>query len=79
MSNSLGPHGYTVHGILQARILEWVAVPSPRDLANPGIEPWFPALQAYSLPAEPPREPTSSQGHTKITTIYRVTLVRSEN
>ena len=28
--------GSSVHGILQARILEWVAVPSPRDLLNPG-------------------------------------------
>ena len=30
MSNSLWPHDYTVHGILQARILEWVAVPFSR-------------------------------------------------
>ena len=30
----------SVHGILQARILEWVAMPSPlRDLPNQGIEP----------------------------------------
>ena len=34
---------YPVHGILQARILEWV--PSPGDLPDPGIEPWSPALQ----------------------------------
>ena len=26
-------------GILQARILEWVAMPSSRDLPNPGIKP----------------------------------------
>ena len=26
-----------VHGILQARILEWVAMPSSRGLPNPGI------------------------------------------
>ena len=25
--------------ILQARILEWVAMPPPEDLPNPGIEP----------------------------------------
>ena len=43
---------YTVHGILQARILEWVAFPSPGDLPNPGIEPGSPALQADSLPTE---------------------------
>ena len=47
---------YTVHGILQARILEWVTVPSPGDLPNPGIEPRSPALQADSLPSEPLRD-----------------------
>ena len=30
----------SVHGILQARILQWVAMPSSRgDLSDPGIEP----------------------------------------
>ena len=31
--------GSSVHGILQARILEWVACPPPGDLPNPGTEP----------------------------------------
>ena len=52
------PIDYTVHGIFQARILEWVAFPSPGDLPNPGIEPRSPALQADSLPAEPQGEPS---------------------
>ena len=43
------PPGFSVHGILQARIVEWIAFPSPEELPNPGIEPWFPALQADSL------------------------------
>ena len=29
----------SVHGILQARILEWAAIPSPGDLPDPGIKP----------------------------------------
>ena len=34
------PPGSSVHGILQARILEWVAVfPPSRDLSDPGVEP----------------------------------------
>ena len=33
------PPGPSVHGILQARILEWVAMPSSRALPDPGIEP----------------------------------------
>ena len=49
------PTDYIVHGILQARILEWVPFPSPGDLPNPEIKPRYPTLQADSLPAEPPR------------------------
>ena len=51
------PMDYTVYGILQARILEWVAFPSPGDLPNPGIKPRSPTLQADSLPAEPQGKP----------------------
>ena len=53
--------GSSVHGILQARILEWVEpFPSPGDLPNPGIKSGSPALQADSLPSEPPGKPTKS-------------------
>ena len=38
--------GSSVHGIFQARILEWVAIPFFGDLPNPGIEPRSPALQS---------------------------------
>ena len=44
-------------GILQARTLEWVVMPSPGDLPNPGIDPRSPLLQADYLLSEPPREP----------------------
>ena len=33
------PPGSSVHGILQASILDWVAMVSSRDLPDPGIEP----------------------------------------
>ena len=42
------------HGIFQARVLEWVAIPSPEDLPHPKIEAGSPALQADALPSEPP-------------------------
>ena len=48
------PPGSSVCGILQARILERVAICFPRDLPNPGIEPESPALQVDSSPPEPP-------------------------
>ena len=46
-----GPSGSSVHGILQAWILEWVAIP---DL---GIEPGSLTLWADSLPSEPLGKP----------------------
>ena len=57
MSNSFRPMDSSltdssIHELLQARILEWVAVPSPGDLTNPGIQLISPALQVYSLPSE---------------------------
>ena len=51
------PVDCTVHGILQARILEWVTFSFSRDLPNPGIKPRSPTLQADSLPAEPQGSP----------------------
>ena len=38
--------GSSVHGILQAGILKWVAIPSSRDLPDPGIKPRSSELQA---------------------------------
>ena len=56
--------GFSVHGIFQASVLEWVAISFsrgsswPGDLPDPGIEPRSPALQADALPSEPPGKPT---------------------
>ena len=41
--------GCSIHGILQARILEWDAISTPEDLPDPGIEPMSPALAAGFL------------------------------
>ena len=51
--------GYSIHGIFQARILEWIAIPSPGDLPNPGIKLGFLALQEDALPSEPPGKPSN--------------------
>ena len=32
------PPGFSVHGIFQARILEWVPRPPPGDFPDPGME-----------------------------------------
>ena len=53
------PQGSSVHGILQARMLEWGFCPwdSPGDLPDPGMEPASSAFQADPLPSEPPGNP----------------------
>ena len=58
------PPGSSVHGILQARILEWVAIPPPGDLPTQG---WNLCLlhllhwQAGYLPLAPPGKPPNSR------------------
>ena len=52
--------GASVHGILQARILEWVAVSFCRDAPGSGTAPRSPALQADPLPSEPPGKDSES-------------------
>ena len=41
--------GSSIHGILQARKLEWVAMPSSGDLPDPGIEPVSVSLMSPAL------------------------------
>jgi len=56
---------YTVHGILQARLLEWVAFPFFRGSSQPRS----PALQVDPLSAEP-------QGKPKITGVGSLSLLQ---
>ena len=69
---------YTIHRILQARILKWVPFPSPGDLPNPGIEPRSPALQVDSLPAEPPGKPKNT-GVGSLSTLQGIFLTQELN
>ena len=52
---------YTVHGILQTRILERVAIPFSRGSSSqPTDQTRSPSLQVDSLPAEPPGKPKNT-------------------
>ena len=53
---------WTVRGIVQARILEWVAYPFSMGSSQPGIELGFPTLQADSLPTELSGKPKCWRG-----------------
>ena len=63
VSDSCDSTDCIVHGIFQARLLEWVAFPSPGDLPNSGTEPRSPALQVNSLPAKPQGKPSLNQSY----------------
>ena len=65
VSDSLQPHGLSPTKLLcpwnfQARILKWVAFPTPVDLPHPGTEPASPASSALVgrfFTPEPPGKP----------------------
>ena len=48
------PPGSSVHGILQARIMEWAVISFSVGSSRHRMEPRPPALQADSLRSEPP-------------------------
>ena len=51
------PPGFSVRGIFQARILNWVPFPSPGDLPLPGIEPVSPAFPVLASGFFTPESP----------------------
>ena len=68
LSCSVASNSWQPHGLQPTRILSpwrfsrqgyWseLPCPPPRSLPNPGIKPRSPALQADSLPPEPPEKP----------------------
>ena len=60
LSDPVDLPGSSVHGILQARILQWVVTSSSRGSSDPGIEPVFlesPALAGVFFTTEPPMKP----------------------
>ena len=59
-SMDCSPPGSSVHGILQAGIMEWVAIPFSKNLPNPGNKPRSPVLQVDSLSSEPPGKPKNT-------------------
>ena len=59
MSDSLRPHGLYSPWNSLGQNTGGYPFPSPGDLPKPGTEPRSPALQADSLPTEPPEKPFS--------------------
>ena len=66
MSDSVIP--WTIQSLEFSRPEYWSGYPfpSPGDLPNPGIEPGSPALQVYSLPAEPQGKPKKKESESEV-------------
>ena len=61
-SMDCSPPGSSVHGILQARVLEWVAMPSSRESSQPRDRTRVSWIAGGFFITEPPRKPL--HGHT---------------
>ena len=70
------PPDSSVHGILQARILAWVAVPFSRGSSQPRDWTGSPALQADSLLSEPPGKP---QGWSTLSKLCGHTITKGKS
>ena len=57
--------GSSVHGILQARILEWGAISFSRESSQPRDRTRPPALEADTLTSEPPGKPSIGEEGTR--------------
>ena len=60
------PPGSSVHGLLQARVPEWIAMPSSGGLLDPGTESASPVLQANLSPSESQGKPYTKEMRTLI-------------
>ena len=70
--------GSSVHGIfLKQEYWSGLPFPSPGDLPNPGIEPGSPALQADTIPSEPPGKPILDYIHTNQDTRLPLSSMKS--
>ena len=73
------PTAYTVHGILQARILECVAFPSSRGSSQLRNRTQVSVLQADSLPAEPPGKPKKTGVGKSLSLLQQIFLTQDLN
>ena len=69
------PMDYTAHGILQARVLEWVAFPCSRGSSQPRDRTQVSHMQADSLPTELSGKPPNSEKPITNTKRFTVDIV----
>ena len=79
MSGSLHPHGlYTVHEILQGKILGWVAFPFSRGSFQPRNQTQVSCIAGGFLPAEPLGKPQNT-GVGSLFLLQKIFLTQESN
>ena len=76
--DSLDPMDYTVHGILRARILEWVALPFSRGSSQPRDRTQVSHIAGRFLPAEPQGKPKNT-GLGRLSLLQQIFLTQESN
>ena len=69
---------YTVHGTVQARVLEWVAFPFSREFSQPRDQTQVSRIAGNSLPAEPPGKPKKI-GVGRLSLLQHIFLTQESN
>ena len=72
------PMDYAVHGVLQARILKWVAVPFSQGSSQPRNLTQVSSIAADSLPAEPQGKPKKT-GVSSLSFLQQIFLTQESN
>ena len=72
------PLDYTVHGILQVRIQEWVALPFSRGSSQPRDQTQVPCIAGGFLPTEPQGKPKNI-GVGSLSLLQRIFLIQESN
>ena len=72
------PMDYIVHGILQARILEWVTFPFSRGSSQPRDRTQVSPIAGGFLPAEPQGKPKNT-GVGSLSLLQRIFLTQESN
>ena len=74
LSTACSQPGTSVHGILQERILEWVAISFSRGSSRPRDRTWVSCIAGRFFVSEPPGEPRTDIVKTKNVFLYTVFL-----
>ena len=65
------PPGSSIHGIFQARTLEWVAISYSMDPPDPGVKTTSPALAGGFFTTEPPGKPQMPTAAAKLLQLWQ--------